>query len=191
MVWKTDVVLNVVSTPFTNSSFVGPLVFASTLDFQLLNVTIVFQGLSFRAGFCISNLQNRPLPRRSGRSPFEPYMKAHNVCEVWSLSLVTVFHGGSRAWRYTAHSLHRKITGADTGKFLIHGVAAATSNKRAHVLTLDLRKSSQNQFFAYQRLRGHNLLEVEGSTPGSGSSDSSYSCSCDCTCSCKCSCSGF
>ena len=71
MVFKAGFVLNVVSTPFTNGAFVGPIAFATTLDFQLLNVTIGFHGLSFRACFCISYLQNRPLPRRSGRSPRE------------------------------------------------------------------------------------------------------------------------
>ena len=70
-VFKTVFVLNVVPTPFTNGAFVGPIAFATTLDFQLLNVTIGFHGLSFRACFCISYLQNRPLPRRSGRSPRE------------------------------------------------------------------------------------------------------------------------
>ena len=71
MVFKAGFVLNVVSTPFTNGAFVGPIAFATTLDFQLLNVTIGFHGLSFRGCFCISYLQNRPLPRRSGRSPLE------------------------------------------------------------------------------------------------------------------------
>ena len=42
MVFKAGFVLNVVSTPFTNGAFVGPIAFATTLDFQLLNVTIVF-----------------------------------------------------------------------------------------------------------------------------------------------------
>ena len=42
MVFKAGFVLNVVSTPFTNGSFVGPIAFATTLDFQLLNVTIGF-----------------------------------------------------------------------------------------------------------------------------------------------------
>ena len=44
---------------------------AVSLDLQVLNVTIVFHGLPFWACFCISYLQIRPLPRRSGRSPFE------------------------------------------------------------------------------------------------------------------------
>ena len=47
MVFKAGFVLNVVSTSFTNGAFVGPIAFATTLDFQLLNVTIVFHGLSF------------------------------------------------------------------------------------------------------------------------------------------------
>ena len=44
VVFKAGFVLNVVSTPFTNSNgaFVGPIAFATTLDFQLLNVTIGF-----------------------------------------------------------------------------------------------------------------------------------------------------
>ena len=42
MVFKAGFVLNVASTPSTNGAFVGPIAFATTLDFQLLNVTIVF-----------------------------------------------------------------------------------------------------------------------------------------------------
>ena len=71
LVFKAGFVTTVVSTPSTNGAFVGPIAFATTLDFQLLNVTIGFHGLSFRACFCISYLQNRPLPRRSGQSPRE------------------------------------------------------------------------------------------------------------------------
>ena len=42
MVFKAGFVLNVASTPSTNGAFVGPIAFATTLDFQLLNVTIGF-----------------------------------------------------------------------------------------------------------------------------------------------------
>ena len=41
------------------------------LFFQLLNVTIGFHGLPLWGFVCISYLQNRLLPRRSGRSPLE------------------------------------------------------------------------------------------------------------------------
>ena len=40
MVFKAGFVLNVASTPSTNGAFAGPIAFATTLDFQLLNVAI-------------------------------------------------------------------------------------------------------------------------------------------------------
>jgi len=42
MVFKAGFVLNVASTSSPNGACVGPIAFATTLDFQLLNVTIGF-----------------------------------------------------------------------------------------------------------------------------------------------------
>ena len=53
------------------SFFLQPLFCTVSLDLQVLNVTIGFHGLPLWGFVCISYLQNRPLPRRSGRSPRE------------------------------------------------------------------------------------------------------------------------
>ena len=42
MVFKAGFVLNVAPTPSPNGACVGPIAFATTLDFQLLSVTIIF-----------------------------------------------------------------------------------------------------------------------------------------------------
>ena len=47
MIFEAAFALKNASTPFTHDSFVKTTAFATTLDFQLLNVTIVFHGLPF------------------------------------------------------------------------------------------------------------------------------------------------
>ena len=44
------------STPVSNIFFVRPIAFATTLDFQLLNVTIVFHGLPLQTAHCCGGL---------------------------------------------------------------------------------------------------------------------------------------
>ena len=45
IIFEAAFALKIASTPFTNDSFVKTTAFATTLDFQLLNVTIGFHGL--------------------------------------------------------------------------------------------------------------------------------------------------
>ena len=45
MIFEAAFALKIASTPFTHDSFVKTTAFATTLDFQLLNVTIGFHGL--------------------------------------------------------------------------------------------------------------------------------------------------
>ena len=52
MIFEAAFALKIASTPFTNDSFVKTTAFATTLDFQLLNVTIVFQWFALLSFFC-------------------------------------------------------------------------------------------------------------------------------------------